>query len=49
MLLFLEVGRPFCVVFYLMERIDEGHLDPKLEVPRLTCLGRPAIEPGPPR
>ncbi len=23
-----------------MERLDQGHLHPKLEVPRLTCLGR---------
>jgi hypothetical protein len=22
-----------------MERLDQGHLHPKLEVPRLTCLG----------
>jgi hypothetical protein len=23
-----------------MERLDQVHLHPKLEVPRLTCLGR---------
>jgi hypothetical protein len=23
-----------------MERLDQGQLNPKLEVPRLTCLGR---------
>jgi hypothetical protein len=23
-----------------MERLDQGHLHPNLEVPRLTCLGR---------
>ncbi len=23
-----------------MERLDQGHLHPKLEVQRLTCLGR---------
>ncbi len=23
-----------------MERLDQGHLHPKLEIPRLTCLGR---------
>jgi hypothetical protein len=23
-----------------MERLDQGHLHPKLEVPRMTCLGQ---------
>ncbi len=23
-----------------MNRLDQGHLHPKLEVPRLTCLGQ---------
>jgi hypothetical protein len=26
-------------LFY-MKRLDQGHLHPKLEAPRLTCLGR---------
>jgi hypothetical protein len=29
--------------------LDQGILHPKLEVPRLTCLSRPGIQPGPPR
>jgi hypothetical protein len=37
---FLRSLTSFCVIFFLMERVDQGHLDPKLEVPRLTCLGR---------
>jgi hypothetical protein len=28
-----------------MERLDQGHLHSKLEVPRLTCLGR-ELNPG---
>jgi hypothetical protein len=31
---------PYTVVFYIMERLGPGHLYPKLEVPRMTCLGR---------
>jgi hypothetical protein len=31
-----------------MERLDQGHLYPLLEVPRLTCPGT-EIDPGPPR
>jgi hypothetical protein len=30
--------RTLCRPF--MERLDQGHSHPKLEVPRLTCLGR---------
>jgi hypothetical protein len=29
--------------------LDQGILHPKLEVPRLTCMSRPGIQPGPPR
>jgi hypothetical protein len=32
----------------IVERHDQSHLSHKLEVPKLTCLGR-EIEPGPPR
>jgi hypothetical protein len=27
-------------IFHIMERLEQGHLQPKLEVPRLTCPGR---------
>ncbi len=28
------------LIFYVMERLDQGHLHPKQEAPRLTCPGR---------
>jgi hypothetical protein len=28
-----------------MERLDQGHLHPKLEVPRLICVGRESEHP----
>jgi hypothetical protein len=31
-----------------MERLDQDHLHPKLEVPRLTCLGQESTQLGPP-
>jgi hypothetical protein len=30
----------FRILHIIMERLDQGHLHPKLEVPRLTCPGR---------
>jgi hypothetical protein len=36
---------------YILERLDQGHLHPKLEVPGLTstCPCRKYVEPGPAR
>jgi hypothetical protein len=34
--------------FNIVERLDQGLLHAKLEVPRLTCLGR-ELNPGPGR
>jgi hypothetical protein len=34
------------ILHIIMARLDQGHLHPKLEVPRLTCPGRES-DPGP--
>ena len=33
----------------IVKRLDQGHLHPKLEDPRLTCPREAGIKPGPPR
>jgi hypothetical protein len=36
----LLVWKNNCLIEYIMKRLDQGHLHPKLEIPLLTCPGQ---------